>query len=458
MALLTVVTIEDMMAAREKRSLTQKELCVKYNCPLVSYTLNIAGPVKRFKNADRCFYEGKQEIEKYFAHSGFTIYECVLTNEASGLECIWAIAADDVVLKKAMAHIEEQHPLGRLFDIDVISEGGEKIMRKSLNLPLRSCLVCGKSGHECARCLNHPLEEILKNTNIIIDNYFFHLDAETISRCAIRALLYELSVTPKPGLVDRHNNGAHKDMDFFSFIDSTVTLIPYFHDMALAGMKNRRVPLNNLLAQLRRRGLQAENEMLAATGGINTHKGIIFSLGIICVSCGYLELSSALMKDIFQTASAIASPALETDFQGITQENARTNGEMAFAKHNSGGIRAEAAGGFPSVREHAMPAFEKAIKRGYSLEDSGLHALLHLLANVEDTNIISRSSFNTLFEIQQNLRVFLKNHPDEKAVREYAFELDKRFCELNISPGGCADLLVITYMMHFIGEQFTARF
>ena len=329
----------DMMAARDKRAALQNEFAARYGSALVSYTLNIAGPVKRSASGDRCFYEGKRAIESVFAAERYTIHDSILTDARTGLEYLWAVSADDAALKAAMTAIEETHPLGRLFDIDVLANSGRKIPRSN---GARACFVCGLPGQGCARNRTHPLDELNNAVNGIIDGYFAQKDAESICACAVRALLYELAATPKPGLVDRRNNGAHRDMGFCTFIDSTVALVPYFSGMAAAGMQNRNIPPEALLQKLRPRGISAEQEMLAATGGVNTQKGIIFSLGITCAACGYvgLQISPAKAIDtILDTAGKIAAPAAQNDFQGITAENAGTHGEKAFVRYAAQGIR-----------------------------------------------------------------------------------------------------------------------
>ena len=108
-----------------------------------------------------------------------------------------------------------------------------------------------------------------------------------MARTALKSLLYEVSVTPKPGLVDRDNPGAHGDMDYYSFIDSAAALAPYFSRCAALGRDSLCEP-GEVLTRLRPLGLEAEEAMKQATGGANTHKGLIFSLGILCAAAGRL--------------------------------------------------------------------------------------------------------------------------------------------------------------------------
>src|SRR4051812_47765287 len=107
---------------------------------------------------------------------------------------------------------------------------------------------------------------------------------QTISQKALLSLLYEVSASPKPGLVDRYNQGAHKDMDFFTFMASSAALSNYFNDCVAEGVKYSGQNPQELFFSLRSLGVDAEKSMFEATDNVNTHKGLIFSLGIICAA------------------------------------------------------------------------------------------------------------------------------------------------------------------------------
>src|SRR5699024_6679000 len=101
-----------------------------------------------------------------------------------------------------------------------------------------------------------------------------------ISSMSIKSILYEVAATPKTGLVDRKNSGAHKDMDFFTFINSSSVLGSYFYNCTKAGIEFKGNDYRDLLKDIRPIGMEAEKDMFKATNNINTHKGIIFSQGI----------------------------------------------------------------------------------------------------------------------------------------------------------------------------------
>ncbi|MDR2870211.1 MAG: citrate lyase holo-[acyl-carrier protein] synthase [Deferribacteraceae bacterium] len=440
------ISLEQMLAAREERVIRQNKLSEKFSLPLLSFTLNIIGDVKRFTEADSCFYEGKNAIEALFKRKKITVVEKELINENTGLELLYAIQADATQLKSLLTELEDRHPLGRLFDMDVINVDGNKLSRVDLGLSERSCLVCGNIGAGCARSRAHSVEEVLVRTKTMINEH----NAEIASKQAMRALLYEVSISPKPGLVDRHNSGAHTDMDFFTFIDAATELGSYFRDITKIGAATRTTPLAELLPLLRARGIQADEEMFAATGGVNTHKGLIFSLGIICAVIGRRGLFCTTTDDILADAGQVAAQALGD----LKNTNVQTHGELVFAKHGMAGVRAEAAKGFPSVRDIGLPLLVYLCEEhGFSINDGGVMVLLKLMSKVADTNIVSRSSPEKLAEIQKRANdIFKSSIVNRDELIKQATQLDEELIKENISPGGCADLLAITYFMYFILE------
>ena len=138
-------------------------------------------------------------------------------------------------------------------------------------------------------------------------------------------LNYEVTTTPKPGLVDRRNSGSHRDMDVFTFIDSAAALYPYFEACARTGRETAEQPAPETFAALRPLGCEAEGEMLDATGGVNTHKGAVFSVGIVCAALGRLDRS--LWVDVARVLSEVSAMTVglsEKDFADVTAENAAT--------------------------------------------------------------------------------------------------------------------------------------
>jgi len=271
--------------------------------------------------------------------------------------------------------------------------------------------------------------------------------ARTIALCAQKALLYEVSATPKPGLVDRAGSGAHRDMDLFSFLDSACALLPYFECCAQTGLDAGKKDAASLLPRLREEGLKAEETMLRATGGVNTHKGAIFLLGLLTASAGCCQCEGSICEDdILETAARIARPALD-DFADASLTP--TAGLEQHRRYGTAGIRGEAAAGFPSVGKTALPLIRNARKEGRSLNDAGVEALLALILKTEDSTLIKRCGSPEAAEKErEKLRALLKELPPVEA----AARLDADWSARGISAGGCADLLGAAYFLLFLEE------
>ncbi len=425
------VEVMDVLRARDERVEKQAALLESHGAPLISFTMNIAGEIKCDAWIERAFMEGVRRIEAQLAWHGVSVLETVRNIAYTGCEQLWAVQADAAALKAWMQAVEEADELGRLFDIDVIDAGGLKLDRERL----RRCLICEAPAKICGRNRSHPARELYLKARSIIRDFFEGEKAKEIARCAQQALLYEALCTPKPGLVDRENSGAHRDMDIFSFASSAASLGDYFEACARTGMEG------GMLETLRFLGRQAEADMLRATGGVNTHKGAIFSLGILCCA-------AAMEGDVWENAARIAGDALR-DFEGLVPEQARTGGERQYLAYGFTGVRGEAAAGFPTVKNIALPALKRALAAGRSRNDAGLEVLLHLMAAVTDSNILRRRGPDTQLWVHERARELLSSGWTEDGLRS----MNEAFVRENISPGGCADLLAAAYFIYFLEKE-----
>lgn len=267
--------------------------------------------------------------------------------------------------------------------------------------------------------------------------------ANAIAELAEKALLYEVATTPKPGLVDTENSGAHKDMDLFTFIDSACALRGYFAECVRIGYVNKHSPADQIFLLLRSAGLHAEAEMYTATNGVNTHKGSIFIFGLICGACGIIKDALSL-EVLMKTVSDLAQYPLK-ELQLSAPESARTGGEKQYHTLGVMGIRGEAAIGFPSVVNTALPCFETALDSGASLNDAGLCALLALMGTVSDSNILRRGGPSALELLQNNASAIQRQGVTKQDLQKF----NELLVNLNLSPGGSADLLALTYFLHF---------
>ena len=268
--------------------------------------------------------------------------------------------------------------------------------------------------------------------------------ALAVGAAAHQALLKEVELTPKPGLVDRANRGAHRDMDLHTFHASAAALEPWFPAFVRLGASGRALPPRAFLARLRPEGMACEAAIFAATGGVNTHKGSIFSLGLLCAAAGRLGRAEtgALCREVARLCAGLVEEEL------TREAPVRTAGERIFRQHGLPGVRGEAASGFATVRAHALPAFRTRLEEGATEELALTQALLHLLAVNPDTNLVARGGLEGLAHVQARASALLHaggiRLPDLHARLE-AFDRD--LIARNLSPGGSADLLAVTWFL-----------
>ncbi len=217
---------------------------------------------------------------------------------------------------------------------------------------------------------------------------------------AMEALHREVLLTPKPGLVDRRNSGAHRDMTLETFMASGAAIRPWFPLFFETGVRTASGPLAEVLPELRADGLACETGMFAATRGVNTHKGAIFSFGLLITAAGRrFALGDALRPEAI--CSDVASMTVDLVDRELKHSNpARTAGERLFRRHGLTGARGEAASGFKTVRVHALPVFVSTWLRTGDERLALSAALLALLAHNRDTNLVARGGMDGLAYVQ----------------------------------------------------------
>lgn len=250
-----------------------------------------------------------------------------------------------------------------------------------------------------------------------------------ITKIAYEALIKEVELTPKPGLVDRNNSGSHKDMDLQTFYESAKAITPFIQKF---------YECKSDFEALRKVGLECESAMFEATQGVNTHKGMIFSLAIFCGAIG--SVGSEDLKLLQEEIKKICEDLIEKDLSNLKIPH--TNGEKFFQKTKSAGIRAEAQAGYPTVFEKALPFYENELS--FVNEEMALkRTLVFLMSFVPDTTLYARGGLEALEFVQNEAKKLLhvKNLDEELEV------FDKKMIEKNFSSGGCADLLGLTYFI-----------
>ena len=444
------VDLNQVLEARERRAERQRALLAQYRLPLVSFSMNIAGPVKNSPLISRGFRLGRRTLLEQLTLSGMEVIHEERTDAVTGCEALLAVRGEPEKIKRICVGIEDRDALGRLYDMDVIGTDGAKLERPEP----RRCLICGLPARACARSRAHSVEELQKATRTLLETAIAEEDAQTAAGLAVRALLYEVCVTPKPGLVDRVNNGSHRDMDIYTFMSSASALWPYFASCVKTGRKTAAAPAPETLAALRWQGVQAECDMRRATGGVNTHKGAIYSMGLLCGALGRLDRErwtdpAAVLAEI----AAMAQGSVERELDGITPESAVTAGQRLYALYGVAGVRGEAERGFPSVLSDGLPVLEAGLAGGRTADEAGAAALLTLLTHTADTNMLSRGGAARQQEAEKQVRAVLDeaSYPSGETLEK----LDSAFISENLSPGGSADLLSLCWMLHFLREEIT---
>lgn len=444
------VTLLEMLDARERRANRQRELLKQYRETVICFTMNIAGPVKNSPLIYRGYALGRRLLRQQLHAAGLEISHWEEIRENTGNEGIFLVPADPLAVKAVCTEIEDAAALGRLFDMDVLGADGRKIDRQELGKPGRKCLICGGMAQACARSRAHSVAELQEKTRQILEQALLQADCRTAARLATQALLYEVTVTPKPGLVDREGSGSHRDMDVFTFQASAAALYPYFARCVEIG--SRASSPEEAFRALRLPGKLAEGQMLRATGGVNTHKGAIFSMGILCGALGRLPRdrwgdSAAVLSE----CAAMTRGLTREDFSGLTPENARTAGQRLYLRYGITGVRGQAEAGFPAVGNIGLPRLEAALAAGQTIDQAGCAALLAMLAETVDTNMIHRGGFAQAQAISRQIKTLLAQEPFPG--RQTLEALDREFVEKNLSPGGTADLLALCLMLHFLKEE-----
>ena len=431
------VSLIDILNAREERVRVQQQLLKEHSCPVISFTMNIAGPIKTTPLIQRGFQAGLDSLLAQLPAS--QLRKQLVHTAPTGYTAMFAVNMEATKLKEICVRLEESSSLGRLFDMDVLTGDGTKLERPHQ----RGCLVCGAPGRACASRRLHSVAELQDVTQRILREHFAVADQEHIAQLAVQSLIDEVNTTPKPGLVDLRNSGSHQDMTPRHFYASAEALRPYFCECVQIGQQTAAFPAYETFALLRQAGIQAEKAMYQATGGVNTHKGAIYTMGVLCGSLGRLwtaENPIVNTASIIATAAAMVSESTRTDFQNAT---GITAGERCYLQYGIGGIRQEVANGLPSVCDVALPCYEKYLEDGLSQNDAGAFTLLHLISKVEDTNLYHRGGPNGAKWAAQAAADLLK-----KTSVTDILPLDNAFIQKNLSPGGCADLLAITYFLH----------
>ncbi len=271
---------------------------------------------------------------------------------------------------------------------------------------------------------------------------------------ATLASAWEVHTGPKPGLVDRFGSGAHDDMDYLTFLLSGCALAPFWPLQARAGLNG--APPEKAMPGLRATGLEMERAMFAVTGGVNTHKGLIYALSLLLFGAGFCLFATGRIDPARAAgaASEAVSESVRSEFEALAQKtrsSPRTHGERLFIERGITGIRGEASGGFPSVLRGGLPALRRALQAGASFHDAALASFFSIAALCEDSNVITRGGFSFWRDVHRPRMAALASvcPPYTSEFIRELHRLDEEYSSRRISPGGSADLLSCTLFLHW---------
>lgn len=386
---------------------------------VVQLALNIPGRIKDSALLRRLLASGMSEFAQRFPQ----LTECALTNASAGPSVLFAAAEAPQSVKEKTAELDSRHGMGR------------------------TCFVCSRPAALCMREKSHSAEEVAQSVTDRLARFAAYETAFTVSAAArragalaLRAALYEVGLQPKPGLVDPAHSGSHDDMDFFTFQRSAAAISSFFPRFFAAGERIADDPAF-LLAVLRLIGLEAEEAMYEATGQVNTHKGLIFSLGLVLGAAG--EVSAAergafdeldektCIKNVLDKTAELGRLTL-ADFAGRPSEE--TPGMRAHRDYGLTGIRGEAAAGFPSIETPllalcSLPEAELDARRL-------LEALFEIMRELDDTTLVRRGGIEALQSVKRCARDLLESGALRQASwRDALHTVDREFVARRLSPG-----------------------
>ena len=256
------------------------------------------------------------------------------------------------------------------------------------------------------------------------------------------AMLKEVMLTPKPGLVDQNNNGSHEDMDLQTFLTSIEAINPYLQPFIEAGISHPNTP-KECFKELRSIGIECEKSMFSATKGVNTHKGMIFSLAVILGSFGQILKTQKLITSslLHNQIKTLCADLMDQDFAKVSKNP--SSGERFYKLYGNGGIRQEAQNGYPTLFSISLPTFSHYLKFG---EDIALKmSLLALMQNLQDSTLWARGAEDGLNYVQHYAKKF---NGKPKNISKFLKKMDEDLIIRYLSPGGSADLLAMTYLIH----------
>ncbi len=452
-----------ILEAREER--TALRLAFSKNKTIsISLSFNIPGTVKSNPEINKAFKHTVLDLERFLLAGRIFIQKNNRRQriDAAGDFYIAPISNTDFTVKEIKSYCEEfeqQHFLGRIIDVDLLDQNGKMISSGKQ----KKCFICNEAAVRCMKTQKHSQQDLVdfigNRINAFLEQKISEDIFTKIPAYATQALLYELSLSPKPGLVDKISSGSHNDMDFFSFLNSTAILSSYWSKLIALAKTNSEQKGEGELRKIRLLGIEMEEKMFDFTHNVNTHKGAIFIIGMLVYASSRLlfenkELSS---ENIRRMLRQLNTDTMNDAYLKHTEK--LSNGQQIFRKYGKdlgGGIRKEMTLGLPIVFDHALPILKAQPYKNFMLKERSLQkvlmrCLVQIMAHNNDSTILHRSDDKILAQLKQKSAKCLE---DNNSFDKHYEELCTFCSKHHISPGGSADLLSAVIFIYQLQNNF----
>jgi holo-ACP synthase CitX len=327
-------------------------------------------------------------------------------------------------LKLKLVDIENNHPLGRLIDLDLFINARYSISRNHLGINRRKCLICERDAILCTREQKHSFREIIKEIENKVHSYL----ENTFKKKLKEAIYLELELDFKFGLVTPTTSGSHVDMNYDLMAKSIEAILPYFVKMAMVGYhKELKVAYEEAIII----GINAEKAMLAVTNNINTYKGLIYILGLASLSIGYALGNNQAYDQIYTNIKTISKDIFNKEINN-------SFGKYAYLEYGFTGARGEAHSGLATV------ASLVEFFNDNEITPNSLHmGLIKAITMSNDSVLLKRSGSIEKYQYYKDLIISIKEYNIEKIKM-----VTKECIDNNISCGGAADILITALFIY----------
>ena len=391
-----------ILIAREKRNSRIHKYTDKYQ--VISLKANIPGNNKNIKEAYILINIFDKILIRYNPVKRF-VYKSY-----DGPYIIYLFSKSKN-LKSEMVKIESKNKLSRFIDIDVYLNQSHSLNRKKP----RKCFICNQSALLCARMQKHSKEELLQCINKTTSSYL----RKTIKKMINDAMLGELNLHPKFGLVTPYTNGSHKDMDYQLMVNAKNAILNDLVDMFMLGY-NKELSLEELFTEARKLGIKADKHMFKATNNINAYQGLIFNLGLVLVNLGKCLKDNLPINEMYSNIQKMSK---------------------AFIGEGNFGARKQASEGYQIIQD--------LLNNNDLSNMNKLDALIYFINKLDDTVLLRRCKDQEILrKIKEDFKILTSSN------QLLINQVNKDCINNNLSFGGCADLLVVSLFIDSFTKQF----